>query len=53
MKIYILWKECYDHTGVELIRAFLSKERAESDFNLVKDNSLSSNWHLTEMEIIE
>jgi len=52
MKIKILWQKSSDGSQVEFTRAYEDLERAEQDFQLVKDDK-SRIWRITEIDLIE
>ena len=49
-KIYVLFYRYYDGSGMNIVRTYESKERAEEDLRLVADD-FSKEWELSEIEI--
>ena len=49
--VYVLWNNYSDHSGAEIVRAYIDKTRAEQDYELAQKDSHKI-WFLTCVKVI-
>ena len=47
-KLWVLWREWGDHSGIQIVRVYDNEKRANDDFALVEEDQIR-NWHLDEV----